>query len=66
MEVRHAYAAEEFEWDNCKRVAVEDINESNLGLMRAHAQTKFKAMLENEGGTEGGGGGGGTEGASGS
>jgi len=41
MEVWHAYAAEESEWDNCKRVAVEDINESNAMLVKSHAHTKF-------------------------
>jgi len=49
MEVRQAYASDDFEWENCQRVAVKDLMDSNLLIMRSHAQSKYRAMLDGDG-----------------
>eukprot|EP00803_Ostreobium_quekettii_P002136 evm.model.scf_577EXC.10 EVM.evm.TU.scf_577EXC.10 scf_577EXC:70796-73927(-) len=36
MEVRSAYCAEDFEWNQCKKVADKDIKDANLRLLREH------------------------------
>jgi hypothetical protein len=45
MEVRAAYAQTDFEWDNCQRVAVQDIEKANTAVMRQHAQSRFGGLL---------------------
>ncbi|KAG7672246.1 hypothetical protein KSW81_005126 [Nannochloris sp. 'desiccata'] len=45
MEVRAAYAKADFEWDNCQRVAVEDMTKANTAVMRKHAQSRFGGLL---------------------
>jgi len=45
MEVRAAYAKSDFEWDNCQRVAVEDMMKANTAVMRQHAQSRFGGLL---------------------
>ena len=37
MEVRAAYVAEDFEWDQLQRLTVEDIQAANVKLLRKHA-----------------------------
>ena len=48
MEVRAAYSKDDFEWNNIQRLAVESIIQSNVGLMRSHAKTKFTKMLQQD------------------
>ena len=56
MEVREAYAKDDFEWNNLQRVTVEELSKGNVGVMRKHAQSKFGGLLmqmdENEGAEE--------------
>ena len=56
MEVRAAYAQTDFEWNNCQRVAVEDIMKANTAVMRRHAQSRFEGLLTKQDDGEGGGG----------
>lgn len=60
MEVRAAYAQTDFEWNNCQRVAVEDIMKANTAVMRRHAQSRFEGLLtrQDDGGKQGEEGGG--------
>jgi hypothetical protein len=55
MEVRVAYANSDFEWDQCQRVAVQDIEKANIAVMRQHAQSRFGGLLaqQEEGDDEG-------------
>lgn len=43
MEVREAYAAEDFEWDMCQKVALKDLKEGNIKLMRDAAVASLTA-----------------------
>lgn len=36
MEVRSSYCKNDFEWDQCQKVAIRDLEDSNLRLMRKH------------------------------
>ena len=45
MEVRAAYAREDFEWKNLQRLAVDGLATENTRLMRQHATQKFAPML---------------------
>jgi hypothetical protein len=47
MEVRAAYAKEDFEWNNLKRLAIEGLESSNTQLLRNHAATRFAPLLNN-------------------
>ncbi|PRW58723.1 hypothetical protein C2E21_3267 [Chlorella sorokiniana] len=51
MEVRKAYANEDFEWDNLRRVALEGLERGNTQLLRQHASRRYTAMLERAGET---------------
>ena len=46
MEVRAAYASEDFEWDNLQRLAVEGLAKDNVQILRKHASQRFTAMLQ--------------------
>lgn len=39
MEVRSSYCAEDFEWENCKRVTLAEMEKDNLQLMRDIVET---------------------------
>lgn len=52
MEVRAAYAKEDFEWDNLKRLAIDGLAADNTRLLRQHANHRFTAMLDRAGGDE--------------
>lgn len=41
MEVRAAYCKEDFEWDTCREVALQEITSSNLSLMRESMDVSF-------------------------
>lgn len=45
MEVRAAYAEEDFEWENCQRVANKSIKDGNVKLMRKFAEASLAASL---------------------
>ena len=49
MEVRAAYADDDFEWGNLERLAKEGLAAENVRLLRAHASKRFTAMLEQAG-----------------
>lgn len=49
MEVRAAYAGRDFEWENLARLAVDDLERGNVKIMRKHAQSKFGALLLDDG-----------------
>ncbi|KAI7840716.1 hypothetical protein COHA_005532 [Chlorella ohadii] len=49
IEVRTAYAKEDFEWDNLRRVALEGLEQGNTQLLRQHASRRYTAMLERAG-----------------
>jgi hypothetical protein len=53
MEVRAAYAAEEFEWDYLQKISMQEIEKGNTGLMRQHASEAFKQAFEPSQGTDG-------------
>ena len=59
MEVRAAYAADDFEWDQLQRVCALDLRAANVGLMRRHAEARFAPVMrrgeEGERRPEGGG-----------
>ena len=46
MEVRAAYAKEDFEWDHFQRLSSKVLHEGNVKLMRQHAQRAFKKAFE--------------------
>ncbi|KAL4431281.1 hypothetical protein ABPG75_006537 [Micractinium tetrahymenae] len=50
MEVRQAYAREDFEWGNLKRLAIEGLEQQNTRLLREHAAQRFGTLLEQAGG----------------
>ena len=43
MEVRAAYAAEDFEWDQCKRLATEGLAAANLDILKARLGSAWAA-----------------------
>ena len=49
MEVRAAYAKEDFEWHNFQRLAVKELTDGNTKLMRKHASEAFKNAFQTEG-----------------
>lgn len=49
MEVRTAYAATDFEWDQCQRVCATDLEAANVRLMRRHALQRFGPAMEQAG-----------------
>lgn len=49
MDVRDAYAREDFEWDQLQRLAVQGTKEANVRLMRSSATASLKASLTAEG-----------------
>jgi hypothetical protein len=57
MEVRAAYAAEDFEWDQCRRLATEGLAEANLDILKARLGSAWDAAASDEeeegGGREG-------------
>ena len=53
MEVRAAYAREDFEWDHLRRLAVEGMEQGNTRLLRQHAAQRYTAMLEQAGPADG-------------
>lgn len=46
LEVRLAYAAHDFEWDNCQRVALSDLNKKNVEILRQHAEKNITWLPE--------------------
>lgn len=55
LEVRAAYAAEDFEWDECKKLALREMGSANVRLLRQFAQQRFSASLSSSSGGSGGG-----------
>lgn len=49
MEVRQAYATEDFEWANLKRLAIEGLEQQNTLLLREHAAQRFGTLLNQAG-----------------
>lgn len=45
MEVRAAYAADDFEWDQCARLVGEATQAANVAIMRRHASARFERSL---------------------
>ena len=45
MDVRAAYASEDFEWDNLQKLAVRDTKAANTRLMRQSAAASLAASL---------------------
>lgn len=43
MEVRKAYAERDFEWDSCKRLATEGLEEANLGILKERLKSAYAA-----------------------
>ncbi len=54
MEVREAYCSEDFEWEQCRRVATEGIKDSNVRLLRQYATERFSSGLGLQARPEGG------------
>lgn len=52
MEVRAAYAEQDFEWHNLKRLALEGLVADNTRLLRTHASQRFTPLLERASGEE--------------
>jgi hypothetical protein len=48
MDVRDAYAREDFEWDQLQRLAVQGTKEANVRLIRSSATASLKASLTAE------------------
>lgn len=46
LEVREAYAREDFEWDHLQRLSSKALKEGNVKLMRQHAEQAFKGAFE--------------------
>lgn len=42
MEVRAAYSADDFEWHKVEQMAVRDLRDGNMKLMRGYAESAFK------------------------
>lgn len=49
MEVRKAYATDDFEWSNLKRLALEGLEQQNTRLLREHAAQRFGTLLNQAG-----------------
>jgi len=43
MEVRKAYAERDFEWDSCKRLATEGLEEANMGILKERLKSAYNA-----------------------
>ncbi len=50
--MRAAYAVEDFEWDNLKRLAIEGLEADNKALLRQHATKHFTVMMDKAGSEE--------------
>lgn len=46
MDVRRAYLEEDFEWEMCRKVAQQDMKDSNVNLMRQYADAAFAKKTE--------------------
>lgn len=46
MEVRAAYAAENFEWENCRRLATEGLAAANLDILKARLGSVWAAAAD--------------------
>lgn len=57
MEVRKAYAERDFEWDSCKRLATEGLEEANLGILKERLKSAYEVSGEASNGDGGGEGG---------
>jgi hypothetical protein len=58
MEVRHEYAATDFEWESARRLAVQGTADANMSVMRELAYESLAASVGGGGGGGDGGGGG--------
>ena len=56
MEVRAAYAAEDFEWDQCRRLATEGLAAANLDILRSRLGSAWDAADASSDEEEGRGG----------
>ena len=45
MEVRLAYASEDFEWENTKRLCLKDLTQSNTQVLQRHAEVAFTRAM---------------------
>lgn len=55
MEVRLAYASEDFEWENTKRVCLKDLKQSNTAVLQRHANVAFTRAMKADSAPERGG-----------
>jgi hypothetical protein len=49
MEVREAYSRDDFEWQECKRLAIKNIKEANVRLLRQYATERFGSLTSSSG-----------------
>jgi hypothetical protein len=49
LEVRAAYVSEEFEWDNCRRLAVDHMKDANVTIMRDVLNEAFNQPSDGSG-----------------
>ena len=49
MEVREAYCQEDFEWDECQRLAVMGVKDANVRLLREYATERFGKLTTGPG-----------------
>lgn len=52
MEVRAAYADEDFEWDQCKRLATEGLAAANLDILKTRLGSAWKAAAADDAGSD--------------
>lgn len=46
MDVRDAYCIEDFEWEMCRKIARQEMKNSNVNLMRQYANAAFAKKAE--------------------
>jgi len=46
MEVRLAYATEDFEWENTRRVCLKDLAQRNTAILQRHAEVAFGRAMK--------------------
>ena len=48
MEVRLAYASEDFEWENTRGLCLKDLSKSNTAVLQKHAEVAFTRAMKAE------------------
>lgn len=48
MEVRTAYARDDFEWYHMEKISIQELEERNTKLMREHAEMAFEKSFQSD------------------